>query len=487
MLAAFILTPVTIAKLGMGGYGVYESMFAICSIVGIFEGGISGSLLRFLSADYSKKDRSRNIRLVGTSLSLNALLSTIVIPILLIANPYIAGSIERRIHGLDHLLLSLNILAMSIAVQNVQTCYLAMISATQRTGVTNWIVAGGRITATIIALVGVLSGYGILALAVGELVRNALLLIGSLVVIRRIDPELPYWPVVPQKNEIKEVLDYGGKMFVIRLTEGLSGNTDRIVLGFISKFEWAGYYGIAARLVSLLNDVAGFTLQPLVPAISSLWEQNRIDLVNKIYLAAMRYLAFSLGLLVSIIIGLQHLIEKAWLNKVSHEVAPFLFSLSFVAFVHLCTGPATSMCRGIGKVGLEAGYSIVSVVLNLTLTILLVILIGPYGTVVATIVAKTVSCIYFYVTFHRSVPVPLDGLKSAAKGLFATFTFGTLAYLCLNQFSMPSGRVLAIALLAGLTVVLAVGFTAISVALGIVDYSMIKDIWRTRKPSRAEA
>ena len=96
--------------------------------------------------------------------------------------------------------------------------------------------------------------------------------------------------------------------------------------------------------------------------------------------------------------------------------------------------------RGCGQAAIEATYLGVNLVLNLIITIVLVLIIGPVGTAAATGLMCVVSSILLLFVLHRRMELPVDASRqSAGAALLAGITAG-LVYWTSSRLGLPAGR-----------------------------------------------
>jgi O-antigen/teichoic acid export membrane protein len=200
----------------------------------------------------------------------------------------------------------------------------------------------------------------------------------------------------------------------------LRDQTDKIVLALFGSALLVGYYGIAVRLASLLNEVSRLFYLPLLNAAGALNATGAWSAIQELYGTAMRLVPLATGILLIVVGGLANQVITLWIGTPTPAVIPFLLILLLgnVAAVTL-TGPGTSICRGIGRVEIETAYVLTNLVGNIVLTILLVHAIGAFGTVIASSVTWAVSSIVFLILLHRRLALPVARSQSAVLALVA--------------------------------------------------------------------
>src|ERR1700730_4831077 len=116
----FLLTPLILHKVGTKGYGTWAVLVAISNLTSLADLGLLGTLSKYVSEYYTKRDFLSLNRLVGTGLALFGLLGVLVVSLLWVASPQLSvwlfrGSANEpaELLGLFHwllILVGLNIL-----------------------------------------------------------------------------------------------------------------------------------------------------------------------------------------------------------------------------------------------------------------------------------------------------------------------------------------------------------------------------------------
>jgi O-antigen/teichoic acid export membrane protein len=118
----------------------------------------------------------------------------------------------------------------------------------------------------------------------------------------------------------------------------------------------------------------------------------------------------------------------AWLGagfSLAGDVAVFAMVGNMV---NLCTGMLTQYVAAIGKPILELRYVIVSVVINITLTIPMALL-GPLGVAAASTIGTTVASFYLLCIVRRGYRADVPGFVRDVPVMACTFAFITTVVL----------------------------------------------------------
>ncbi|HEY3414484.1 MAG TPA: lipopolysaccharide biosynthesis protein [Armatimonadota bacterium] len=443
ILTFVIITPVVIARLGLQAYGVWEILLALTAWLAVFDVGISGAILRFASEAKAKGDIPLAARYVTFGLCLNGVMALVVGS----AAYYGSGALVSRFHVPDafarqaaQLITLLVVVAFCrAAVSSVA----ALIIADHRTGLVAVLNAIGGALGLVVTVAALSVGHGILSLGLGQVANvafAALATLASVAVIYRGSmprPHLPHW------DDVVQLYRYGGLLFVAQTAALLGEQTDKLVLGYLSDARWVATYAIAVRLAGIVREFSAFIYGPTVPAAAALSAIGDWDRIRRLFHGSVIAVSSATGAVALLIVGLHPRIEVAWLGRYYPATTPLVIGLVFAFSFHMLTGPGTAICRGVNRVDIEAAYQAVYLALNIALTVTLTALIGPTGTVVATIAALASGTAFFLWRLHRVLQLPRATTAIGLRCLGVAFAVGLTTYASMRAVPMPSARMAA--------------------------------------------
>ncbi len=450
-LSAFCLIPFIIGRVGIAGYGLWETIVSLGSIVFLLQSVISSTLLWWMSQAYGRGDHDAIRRSAGIGLACLGLILLVTLPPVWLFREPLAAFIQVPAAELPELsrLLALY-LTLSVA-GGVTEILAAMVAASQRMGEAQLMQTVGRVANYGCAIALLLAGYGLGSMVIGQAVGS--LIYGALLIrtLRRLYPGVRFFPQLPSRGEVTALYRYAGFMAIGSSASLLREQTDKIILAVYASPTWVGYYGIAIRLAMLLLDFNRFFFPPFTAAAAALHARGEWAELCAIYGRVLLTVAVCTGMVfIGVMAGYDRLM-LFWLGNSFPQVTEILLLLVLGnSFSVILAGPQSALCRGIGRAGIETGYVVVSIVLNLLATLLLVTLMGPLGTVYASAGSSVVGALLFVWLFHRNLKVPLRALLTAVSAFaLALPVAGALRWLFLMG-TLPQGRSAALlSLLAG--------------------------------------
>ena len=445
-LAAFGLIPFVIQRLGIAGYGIWETIVSLGYILFLLQNVISSTLLWWMSQAYGRGDHDAVCRSAGIGLASLGFFFVLTVPVVWLVREPVAAFIHvppAEVPAVSRLM------ALYVAVYvagGANEILAAMVAASQRMGEALVCQTAARLVNFACAIGLLLAGYGLGGMVAGQAV-GSIVYAGLLArILRRLYPGVRFRPLLPSRHELVSLYRYAGFMAIGSIAKILREQTDKIILAVFASPTWVGYYGIAIRLASLLLDFNRFFYPPLTAASGALHARGDWDGVCSIYRRVVISVAVFTGMVFIGVVGGYDRLMVFWLGSSFPQVTEILFLLVLGnSFAVILAGPETSLCRGIGRAGIETTYVVVSLVLNLVCTILLVILMGPLGTVYASAGTSVAGALLFAWLFHRNLAVPVQGVVTAVGAFTVALLVAGVTRWVFLLWVLPTTRASALA------------------------------------------
>jgi O-antigen/teichoic acid export membrane protein len=460
--ASFLAVPAIVHYVGVIQFGVWESLLAMASLGTVVTGPAGGTLLWRMSRAWG----ARNGQAVR-----RALRDGIVGAVTIGGVSLIVGFMSRRLvtHVLrlesdearlaELLFIGLSGLLFFTAVNETLG---ALNAAAQRARVTSFGHTAGQVTMYTVSIAGLYMGLGLPAMLAGslagQLVTAAFLSAGARVALQL----MPATARVPN-DPPRRTGQYFALLTIGSLSAALRGQTDRVVLAALASPAWAGYYAIAARLANLLMECSNLVYVSTIAAAGALQGAGRWGAVRSLFVSTMKAMSGGGAVLGILLIGLPGAVVTLWMGRPVPEAAMLLRVLAAGTLVAIVmTGPGTAICKGIGRPGIETRYVVVGLLLNVALTVVLSLTIGPLGTVVASSLSWSLSATYFAFHLYRTLNLPRAAMRRAV-GTLIGIGLGVLVAAGLERIlPVPETRTAAMVMIlslapVSLAIVLATG------------------------------
>jgi O-antigen/teichoic acid export membrane protein len=429
--------PVVISKLGLAGYGVWETIVALSASATLLMGPLTGTLLWRGAMAHGSGDQIAMRRTTGIGLLVTIILLVCALPVFLVAAPlgrmlHVPAALQSQFAYVMP-----SILLLTVAVGLVDS-FAAVVDGSQRIAYSVMVRTVGQSLRYGVAILFLYGGYGLRSLLVGYFASIMFMVVSMAILAHHLCSFVRPFPMIPTRDELASGGRYAGLLTIGYISAALRDQTDKLVFAFFASPIWVGYYAIASRIAWLVLEISAFVYNPTVVAAGALTSSGETNRLAGLYKTLMAWVPMLSGLMLVIVVGMHSQLMYLWLGRVIPQVIPLLLMLVLAnALVVALTGPGTSICRGIGRVEIETSYVIFNLVLNAVFTVLLVKLIGPFGSAIASVGSWTLGSIYFVWHLHRKISLPVKATVKAVGIYCCAAATGLLTMLAIDFFVGP--------------------------------------------------
>ena len=387
MAVGFFLSPFILHRLGNIAFGVWVLAISVVAYLGLLDLGMQSSVLRFVSKGHTRGDHEGASEAISAALWVRLQIS--VLALLLSAGlaavfphvfkvPQDLASDARKAIFLIGLTTALT---MSMGVVG------GVLSALNRYDLQNYV----SLFQTVLRVVGVVfvlrAGYGIVAIALVELVVT---LVGNLLLVwiaRRLYPELRIQLKKPRRETLRQIWSYSSYAFLTTIAVQLVYQTDNLVVGAFVSASAVTFYAIANNLCRYSTQMVSSMGGTFVPAASTYEAAGDTASLLGLYKNGTRAtLVLSLPILITFIARGPSFIGLWMGPEYAHSSGIVLIILSIALFFSYANRTAGAIAFGVEKHKTTALWAIGEGVANLALSILLVHWYGIYGVAIGTMV-----------------------------------------------------------------------------------------------------
>jgi O-antigen/teichoic acid export membrane protein len=405
MVTRVAIPPFVLAHIGLEAYGLWTTAFILVGYLGLSTIGVSIVYIKSFAELEAKRDYDRANELLSTGLMLTVPLAAAAMLVTIFGWPVIANIIhlpvalatEGRIvvqAVVAVFLLSSSVGAFGDVLNGVQ-----QIALTQRVWVISYLIE----TAMIFVLVGM--GRGLRGMAEAFLFRTLLSTVMYVYYAYRTLPWLNVSVSRATRRAAKEFLHLGGVVQLQMLLSLTLTSAERIAAVLLLGVEAAGLFDLAKKWPGSASAVPSSFLSAFMPKAAQLQsESGSREAVSDMYIRGSRYMNLSGVYFFALFAVLSPAILTVWLKQ-HLEHAALMFTLFSIAMqVHMLTGPATSILRGIGRVYEEFYYSLPNLVTLLIFVPLSHVIMHGWtvvGVGVAVCVSTLISAVILLIRAHH--------------------------------------------------------------------------------------
>jgi O-antigen/teichoic acid export membrane protein len=390
LLANFFIIGEAVHRLGMGPYGVLTLALAFSLSAGflsISDLGLQSGVTRFIADADGRGQRERIGEVVSSALAVLSGAAVVAVTILLVLS-VIGTHIFTKVHGaaLQNDLHLLFILFAAEALFGLPAlAFVGVLQGLQRYGWIKVIDLSRQILYTVIALVILLTGQGVVAFGAAMISGTVFAAVGYAVAARVLCPELRVSPRLIHRAALRPLASFSGWVFITRINGVIWAQMDTIILTVLVGINVVAGYGVLARLESAVSYPLSLTAAAVVPAAANLLALESRERLRELLIRGTRYtLALSLPVTIAAMVLARPLIV-AWVgSRYAGFAGPAQLFLTYQLLS--CTANiALTILIGIGRIKAVTAYVSLAVLVNLIISILLAKPLGVTGVIIGTL------------------------------------------------------------------------------------------------------
>jgi O-antigen/teichoic acid export membrane protein len=420
-----VLTPFIIHGLGVERYGIFVLVVTLTGMLNTFDGGVMGAASRYFSIYAGTDDRRSTTELLVTFCVLLIGIGLIISTAAWFLSPVVVGFLNMSDIWRPQAIFLFRTLGILVTTLFIHTLFQMVLTARQRYA---WSTAVGQVVyaAYVIGFVIVIeTGGGLRGVAfifVGQQVLASALIIP--VAIRYLDRKgigLVPW------TKLRSIMSFSGKIQVGGIAQLVVTEVDSLVIGGALSVHALGIYSPGANFSSQLASVAANGLGPAGVHLGNVYGREGEEGTFREFRRLQRMWVVAVTGWTMVAMASAYFGIVAWLGPRFSLAGWICIILIGGSSISLVTSLIGMYAEAVGKAGALARYGVLSMVVNIVLTVPMVLL-GSLGVVAATAIGQLVSAIYLLHDVRRSVrhdlPSPLRHVPLLRGAAAAALTLG---------------------------------------------------------------
>ncbi|MGA7729835.1 MAG: oligosaccharide flippase family protein [Chloroflexia bacterium] len=386
VLVTFVLTPALLAHLGDAMYGVLLLVSAVQGLGGLFDFGITTSVVKYVAEHHARDEIDEINRVVSTSFFLHlvvGLMALLVvscvalfgIPLFNLQPAEEAVAQPALILAGVSLMISLPLGAVASVLQGLRhyeiTNVVAVVQALSTAGVTLFVLqlGGGPVELMIVNTVS-------LALAYCVRVWFAL----------RLLPGLRLSPGYATRATLKRIGGYSVWLFMLDMARRIFYNADAVLIAAFLPVSKVTAYNLGFKPASALTYFSSPFVSVLLPAASALEALKDQERLRHLFVTATRIaVVVTMPVFLWLILFGRQVLE-VWVGPGHEDALPVLYIFCAVFLVSIAQNPGGTVLRGIGQVRILALVVMSEYAANIILSLLLLPRVGVIGAAIGTLI-----------------------------------------------------------------------------------------------------
>ena len=401
LLSRFLLTPFILHYLSISEYGLWSLCFIVMSFLALTSMGIEGAYVKYVAEFHASGRIDKANRLISTGLILTTFFALFFMICLWQAMPFLLDilKIEQSLRDTASVIFLTTGLIFTLDIS--LNCFGRALDGIQKIALTSKV----RLIATFVELFFIvlflLAGYGIYGLLLAFFIRYLLTIIINMGYAFKLVPGLRVHLRYFDRDSLKLLFFYGGKMQILGFIGIFMSTFDRLVITRLLGLASTGMYEIGRKLPFTGASIPAVISGAMMPALSHLQGKNDMVRARKLFMDASRYMAMIAAVLFSYLFIVSPYALYMWLGTGYEAASMVMYVISTGVLINLLTGPSSAAAKGFARLDWELKYAIVNMVLCLVATPLLTLWIGLIGAAWGVAGSTAVASIYFIGTTNR--------------------------------------------------------------------------------------
>jgi O-antigen/teichoic acid export membrane protein len=406
---SLLLVPYTLHKIGVAGYGTWAILSTIISFVWLMDPGLGPTVTKFV-AELSGTNNIREIeRLLDASCAICLLMSALVSVVVWSCSHWIIGELFRgpAAPTVSAILALWPLVLMCMSTFLMTAPFLSVINGLQRMDLTNLLLVSAEIFSAVVTVVLLFAGLKVAGLLLAQLASSLLLLVGAVVITRRLLPSVVPNPFRCKLAVVRKIGTFSIPLYAGYVMTTLQGQLERLYLARMTGIVPVGWYSVASQGAAKVRRIPDLLLGPVLAAASELDAGRERQKLEELHFRAHKYLALTAVPLVVFAAVSAKALMQIWVGK-DLEVVAFAFAVLVIGNLLPQAGSPTYFImvgRGILRPAVYA--ALLATVLNVVLSYFFIKKWGFSGAALGTALAMIINTIYFFVACRPYFETPL--------------------------------------------------------------------------------
>jgi O-antigen/teichoic acid export membrane protein len=399
VLSGLIVLPVIVHHVGATDYGIWVVIWSVTSFVFLLDIGISGGLVKYVAEYVSRGEREEAALMIGAATWIYAVIGVFVALGGLVLALLLPGLLDLEGHARRIVPPLVTLVAVAAGISIPAVAPLSVLRGLQRFDAVNLVTGGGAVLGAMFTVAALLLGTGIVGVAAGAVASTLITFGVSLLVVRRIAPDLSTHLVRRDGARARRLLSFSWSVAVVQVAGRLETRLDAVVIGAALPVRLVTPYDFARRLADGTRIVTEQFVKVLLPAATEVSSAGDRSALQSLFLTATR---LSLGLALAVALPLMVLggsILSLWVGSAFGGYGDVVAILAAGAVFDLSMYPAAAVLQSVERHKPLAWMALGTGVVNVLLSIAFVGPFGVVGVATATLVASAGASTLFVIPY----------------------------------------------------------------------------------------
>ncbi|MDP3518322.1 MAG: oligosaccharide flippase family protein [Pseudohongiella sp.] len=366
----FSLPPIILASISLEEYGLWAIAFILIAYLGMGAFGVSNVYVRYVAQYHADGETDRIGDLLSTGLMLVTLFAVVTLIALWFGLPVVLTWFSIP----EHLLQTAFVLLFgTVAVFMLDLslgAFVYVLTGLQKIVLQNRIWIASFLLETVLVVVFMLMGLGVLGLLYAFALRYALSISLSVWACFRALPGLRISPLRFNRAHLNLYIHFGGILQISGLLGMFLRSVEKLIAGLFIGVHAVGLFDIAQKFPVMTTSIPSSINASCLPTMTQMHVQGRQQEVSHLYLGSARQVNLLTGFFMGLMAAFAAPLITAWLGADPDlALAPLILSCFTLPFqLNVVTGAASNIYRATGQPARELLYPLSQLLLVLVLT-----------------------------------------------------------------------------------------------------------------------
>ena len=407
MAILFFMSPFVIHRLGDTAYGIWVLISSLTGYLSLLDFGISGAVMKYVAEFNAKDNKEKLNKIVSASFLMFLIIGIVTFLITVFISLWVDNifNLPGEYQGIAPILVM--IIGSNIAIGFPMGVFGGIIRGHQRFDINSLYYFSILVVKSILTVIFIGIGYGILALAIITVVTSFAGYVAQMIIAYKVNPNIKIRLNNLDKGTFKLIFQFSFYMFILSIAATLIFSSNPVIIGYFMVASAITYYSIAAQLIEYTRQLISQMTAVLAPAVSHLDALGKNERIQEILIRGTRF-----SLMIALPIGIAFIVMgkpfiTLWMGEKYNQSATILTILSISFFGLLSQNISYSILTGIGKLKAVAIQQILTATANIILSAVMVRRYGLAGVAIGMVIPMITAYIFWlpiYIT--RVVKIP---------------------------------------------------------------------------------
>lgn len=387
------LLPVMLDALGPRLFGVYVLVGSITGASDLVQSGLGLSIAKYTAECEAKGDAEGLNRIVSSAMLVSLGIALLIVAGFAVFFLALFTTVFSIPPDLGRLAVTYALLTLpALLATSIGTLYMRLFEGTQRYDVLAVFDIAGSSASFVLIFAFLKSGYGLLWVAVANVIVAFILLIGAIVAARRLLPHIRPRLRYVDSAGVKRTASFSWSAIALKSLAFFSDKTNPWIIGAFLPVAALAPYSVASRLHEGGRMTAALAGSAMMPAASGLHAREEAGPLVSLHLRSIKYAAaISLPVILSGIVLAEPLI-RYWVGPQYLMAVPLAqVYLAYLIF-SLQLNPNMSLILGMDQQKRILKPMVVATIVNVAISVVLCLRYGSMGVIIGSALGGIMVC-----------------------------------------------------------------------------------------------